>query len=414
MSGVCPAGGPDDPLVRSLLSVVDCNSQMLVRGGYDSLFQSSSAFGGVLTAAMTLYVALVGYQLLLGRSQLNITDFALTAVKLGAVIALSTQWGTYQTLVYHFLFYGPQEAANVVLRGFGAHGAGYTGDVFDGLQRAFVDLTSFSPATPPGVANPIGGILNPGANGALSTLLSRAGFDALLLQLSAVMLLVSSLGALLAAKIVLAMLLALGPVFIAMMLFDSTRGVFEGWLRACLGFAFVPLAVTLMLSVALTMLEPSLNQIEAMRQSATYIPGVAFGVIVLVVVFGCVALGIVGAAMAISMGLKLPGRRPARVGAAASSAVVVRAGADQATQPRATRTAAAVGAQQLRDSVMFDRAFAAPATLSASERRATISTSSERIAPTAPVAGRLGQSGRRPANPRVARSGARSGAGSQT
>jgi type IV secretion system protein VirB6 len=408
MSGVCPAGGPDDPLVHSLLSVVDCNSQMLVRGGYESLFQPSGAFGGVLTAAMTLYVALIGYQLLLGRSQLNITEFALTAVKLGAVIALSTQWGTYQTLVYHFLFYGPQEAANAVLRGFGAHGAGYTGDVFDGLQRAFVDLTSFSPATPPGVPNPVGGVVNPGTNGTLSTLLSRAGFDALLLQLSAVMLLVSSLGALLAAKIVLAMLLALGPAFIAMMLFDSTRGVFEGWLRACIGFAFVPLAVTLMLSVALTMLEPSLDQIETMRESATYVPGVAFGVMVLVVVFACVALGLVGAALAISTGLKLPGRRPASTRDATAPAVIVRATTDQAGLARATRSAAAVGAQQLRDSVLFDRAPTAAFTPAASDRRTTISTSIERIASTAPIAGRLGQSSRRAGSPRRTRSGARS------
>ena len=60
MAGVCPAPDPSDPLVRSLLGVVDCNVQELVRGGYDALFQPSGAFPQVLTVLLTLYVAFVG------------------------------------------------------------------------------------------------------------------------------------------------------------------------------------------------------------------------------------------------------------------------------------------------------------------------------------------------------------------
>ncbi|HZK99723.1 MAG TPA: type IV secretion system protein, partial [Caulobacteraceae bacterium] len=367
MSDACPAPGPDDPLVRSLLGAVDCNVQELVRGGYDALFQPSGAFAGVLTVLLTLYVALIGYQLLLGRSQLNITDFALTAVKLGAIVALATQWGAYQSLVYHFLFYGPQQIADVIVHDFRARGSTFTGDVFDGLQRAFADLTSFSPATPPGAPAPIasvGGPLGPGGTagtGALSTLLSKAGFDSLLLLFSAVVLLVSSLGVLLASKIVLGMLLATGPIFIAMLLFDATRGVFEGWLRACLAFAFAPLAVTLMLGVAMTLLEPWLQQIETMRETSTYLPGVAFGVMVLVMVFAGVAIGIVAAAAAIATGLKLPGRRvaaPSMRGAAAATTVVHNAFALPA---RANRTAAAVTAQERREALLFAPAPAAAA-----------------------------------------------------
>ena len=49
MPAACPAPGPDDPLVRSLLAVVDCNSQQLVRRGYAALFESTGnlvAIGG--------------------------------------------------------------------------------------------------------------------------------------------------------------------------------------------------------------------------------------------------------------------------------------------------------------------------------------------------------------------------------
>ncbi len=166
MDGVCPTYGPGDPLVRGLLGVVDCNVQELIASGYGALFDPRGAVAAVLTVMLTLYVAVVGYRLILGRSPLNVTDLTLTVVKLGVVLALTTQWGVYQHVVYHLLFYGPQQLADLVLHSFSAPGSAYGGDVFDGLQRAFVDLTSFSPATPPGAA---------AAGGMLSTLLNKAG-----------------------------------------------------------------------------------------------------------------------------------------------------------------------------------------------------------------------------------------------
>lgn len=402
MSGACPAPGPEDPLVHSLIGVVDCNVQQLIRGGYGSLFQSSGVFSTLLTGLMALYVALIGYQLLLGRSQLNITEFALTAVKLGAVVALATQWGAYQQFVYHFLFYGPQQIANVILHGFSVRGPAYSGDVFDGLQRAFVDLTSFSPATPAGA----GATATPGGGGPLSTLLSKSGFDSLLLLLSAVILLVSSLGVLLASKLVLGILLATGPIFIAMLLFNSTRGVFEGWLRASLAFAFAPLAVTLMLGVALTMLEPTLRQVEIMRDSNTYLPGVAFSAMILVLVFAGVSMGMIIAAGVIAGGLKLPGAAMGRRSEPSAAAAMILARNDLTPAPRATRTASAVTAQARRDAVLLSSAMMGAG---GSERRTRPSTLIERgAARESAISNRLGQTPRRGANPRAARSGARS------
>ena len=62
----------------------------------------------------------------------------------------------------------------------------------------------------------------------------------------------STLGLVLTAKVVLALLLALGPVFAALLLFEQTRGMFDGWLRAAFAFAFIPLFTTLALMVQLT------------------------------------------------------------------------------------------------------------------------------------------------------------------
>ena len=143
MAGACPAPGPEDPLVRSLLGVVDCNVRELVHAGYMAIFQPTSALSGLLTALLTIYVAIIGYRLLIGRSQLTVSDFALNAVKLGAVIALATQWDTYQTLVYGFLFQGPQQLAGTMLGAVQPDSSIFHGDVFDGLQIAFDDLSGF-------------------------------------------------------------------------------------------------------------------------------------------------------------------------------------------------------------------------------------------------------------------------------
>ncbi len=433
MADACPVPGPDDPLVQSLLYSTDCHVQGLVRSGYGSLFEGSGAFGGVLTALLTVWVALIGYRLLLGRSQLSIGEFALTAVKLGAVVALATQWGTYQAVVYHVLFDGPQQIAGVIMHGLSANGVAGGGDVFEGLQRAFDDLTAFSPAAPPGSAaaaanaavppaSALGGVAPAaavpaaGAAGAAGTagqgLLSKGGFDSLLLLFSAVALLLSTLGVLLMAKIVLGLLLALGPIFIACLLFESTRGVFEGWLRASLGFAFAPLATTVLMGISLTLLDPYLLQIEDMRDQHTYVPGVAFGVTVLVLVFAAVAAGMLLAAGVVAGGFKLPAVRRAT---AAPGAAAAAPAAAPATLGRAERAANAVSAQAMRDQATFARSGARPGAAAAAlsggadRRTSTETLTIDRGAP-APVTveTRLGQAPRRQASPRAARSSARS------
>ncbi len=419
MAGACPVPGPDDPLVRGLLGVVDCNVQSIVQTGYGALFQPGGAFVEVLTVLMTIYVALIGFRLLLGRAPLNVGDLALTAVKLGAVLALATQWETYQTLVYHLLFYGPEQIAGVILHDLRGNGSVVGDNVFDGLQRAFTDMTAFSPATPagaPAVVAPVAGALAPNVAGAgqLPALLSKSGFDSLLLLGSAVVLLLSSLGVLLASKIVLAILLALGPIFIATLLFESTQGIFQGWLKASLAFAFAPLAVTLTLGLALTLLDPSLQQLETMRSDSIYLPGVAFAVTVLVCVFAGVSFGLAAAGGVIAAGFKPPRLRGTPGANSASQSLVV-GPAEMAAQPRAVRIASAAAAQARRDAAVAppSAGMLAAAVGAGADRRTTVTTLADRAATMqTPVDVRLGQQSRRSSSPRTGRSGPRSHVGS--
>jgi type IV secretion system protein VirB6 len=406
MAAACPIPGPEDPVVPSLLAVVDCNVQGLVRAGYGSLFASSGPFSVLLTSLLTIFVAVIGYRLLLGRSQLRITDFALTVVKLGVVLALATRWEAYQTLVYDFLFDGPAQLAGTMLSAVQPEGSVFRGDVFTGLQRALDALNVFAT----GYSRQVPTTTSP--------LLGGPSFGAMALTLSSGVLLLSSLGVLLAAKIVLGLLLAVGPVFIMMLLFDSTRGLFEGWLRACLAFAFAPLASTLLLGVALTMLEPPLVQMAELRTQNAYPLGPVYSVLTLVLVFAGVSLGFLVAGGMIASGLRLPRGRGEAAGAdvqasaAASEPAVV-------SQPRAVRIAAAAAAMERRDTVLLGGGGRNAALLQGGgggldaggyDRRTNIAAAStvERGREGRAPETRLGQAPRRTARPRPHRAGARS------
>lgn len=400
MAGACPVPGPDDPLVRSLITVVDCNVQGLVHSGYSTLFEPNSAFSAVLTALMTLYVAFIGISLLLGRTQLSVGDLVLTVVKLAAVLALATQWSTYQTVVYQFLFQGPQQLATAMLQGVQGGRSLTQGQVFDGLQAAFDQLTEAAAAyakSAPVSASPLAG---------------GASSGAMLLTASAGTLLLSSLGVLLAAKVVLGLLLAVGPVFIALLLFDSTRGLFEGWLRASLAFAFAPLAATLLLGVALMMLEPTLAQLADLRTTGRLPIGPVYSVLILVLVFAGVSLGLLIAGGMIASGFRLPSRAQVAGAAEPGAQGASAAAAATWTQPRAVRIAAAASALERREAVTLAGAPAFTPTAAVSDRR-TASAAVSAVVERGPridatlAETRLGQGARRSAGPRTSRASRR-------
>ncbi len=394
MAQLCPSPGPDDPLVRSLLGVVDCNVEGLVRGGYAALFEPSSAFAGVLTTLLTLFVAVLGYRLLLGRDSLRVGDLAVTAVKIGVVLALTTGWATYQTVVYDFLFRGPAELAGVMLAEVQPEGSLFRGDVFDGLQAVFDALNAFAKA--------FGGGLN--GQAAVGAAAGGGSFGAQALIASAMILLLSSLGVLLATKIVLGLLLAIGPIFIALLLFESTRGLFEGWLRAAIAFAFAPLASTVILGVALTVLEPSLLRLRDQVAAGDFSLNAVYAVLILVLVFAAVSLGALVAGGVVALGLRLPAPRVAAT-AGEAGAPAPAAEALPATPSRAARLAATAAAMDRREAGRQGSGATA-----AEDRRTSITLAerggrSDRAAAagfSSPV--RLGQSPRRGASPKARRS----------
>lgn len=379
MIGRCAAPPDDLGLVKSLLFTVDCNIREGVQGGYNAFFGPGSTLAAVLTVLMTLYVALLGFRLLTGRTDLRVADLPMIAIKLGAVVVLTTSWATYQTLVFDLLFDAPAEFANEMLaavpiqQGVGAGSA----DIYARLQRTFDALTqaasALAVASDDGGSGPAGAGLRdgqivlqatPGTDPAAlqniapiiqmrSALQGGPAFGATALWLSAVTLLVSTLGIIILAKLMLGLLLALGPVFVGLLLFDTTKGFFEGWLRTALGFALVPLATIIFMAGMLASIEPSLAGLAEARAEQRYDIEPVLTIMVIVLTFTAVFASVLGMCTRLVAGFRLPDTAPRPPEPAPYAArpdpreaVALALAAGQQPMNRAERLAATLGAAE--------------------------------------------------------------------
>ena len=63
-------------------------------------------------------------------------------------------------------------------------------------------------------------------------------------------------------KLAVAILLAVGPIFVLLLIFVNTKSLFEGWLRTLLNYAIVPIFVYALLALILMLIEQPLRILE--------------------------------------------------------------------------------------------------------------------------------------------------------
>ncbi len=285
----CPAP-PEAGMVGGVLETVDCHIRVLVHDTYRNLVGPDTLFSTAFTGLLTIYIALIGYQLLFGRGGMRVTELPFAALKIGLILAFLTSWAAYQTLIFNLLFDGPAEIMKMFVGPLAAQGSTFDGDVMGGVQQTFEDLS--------GAAGVYGGMASPTANLLQGGPMLGSG----LLWLTSIALLLLTLGIIIATKIVLAFLLAIGPIFIGMLLFDQTRGLFEGWMRATFSFAMAPLAVNVFGAVMLMILQPFLKLLLENAAEQKFDMGPVITIAIVVTVFVMVMIFGLGAVAAIGRG----------------------------------------------------------------------------------------------------------------
>lgn len=291
---VCPALPAGAGFISSVTSYIDCQAQVLGSGAWQALAAPGSTLTVVLTGFLTIFIALVGYNLLLGRT-MTVRSGTLAFVKIGAVFALATSWPAYRTLVYDLVTDGPSQLVAEIGPQSGAIGS-------DGTLLQRLDLTdqALAQLSILGVGNA------PAGSYAQVPPPPFGGFDAFALGGSRILFLLTAIAGLSLVRIVTGLMLALGPFFIAFLMFDSTRSLFEGWVRVLAGAALAAIGVAITLGLELGMMEPWLSNILARRMAGEALPTVATELFVLTCLFTIVVAAALIACARVARAFRLP------------------------------------------------------------------------------------------------------------
>ncbi|MEM8724580.1 MAG: type IV secretion system protein [Pseudomonadota bacterium] len=218
--------------VASALTAVDCIASQMSEQAFGRIFGTDGQLAVVLTTLLIFYVAFFGISLMLGRSNLSVRALLPKMMTLGLVLTFATSFAAFSTIFYNLFVKGPDQIAGVITGTGGS--ATYTfaqklDVVFLAVQQAStgqVDIAAFSP---PGM-----------------------------MWLGAMLLLLGTVGLLVTARIGLALLLAVGPIFVVLALFNGTRGLFTGWLKGVVMLSLAPLFAVLGGSIMLELAVPIL------------------------------------------------------------------------------------------------------------------------------------------------------------
>ena len=224
--------------VSAALTAVDCIAGNVSEQAFNRLFGDDGQLTVALTILLVIYVAGFGISLMLGRSNISVRALLPKMITLGLVVGFATSFVAFSSFFYNVFIGGPDQIAGILT---GTRGESATlvfaqklDVVFQAIQQASGDTSNISAFSPPGM-----------------------------MWLGAMLLLLGTVGLLVTARIALALLLAVGPIFVVLALFDGTRGLFTGWLKGLTMMALAPLFAVLGGSIMLEMSVPVLAALVA-------------------------------------------------------------------------------------------------------------------------------------------------------
>ncbi len=296
---ICAA--PSEGMIAPLLNQVDCQIASYVETTYATLFGPFGFLEPVLTGALTIYIGFYGFQLIMGRGGLSLSGLAPKILLIGLVLAFATRWGAYQAIFLNLFYGGADEIAAMML------GGGHD-SVFIRLDAVLKEIIR--------LANEwnLGAINQPDGFGAAAaqqqatrepTLPKSAG-AVNLLWFSAITLALSTAGVLIIAKILLGVLLAVGPLLILAALFSGTRGLFEGWLKTLMLYALVAAFATALAGGLMQLAEPMVIEISDMRRSGLADPQPVFVLAVTAFIFALLMGQVLRMCGRLTSGWRLP------------------------------------------------------------------------------------------------------------
>jgi len=213
---------------------------------------------GPLTAAVTIYIVLYGYLVLRGSVSEPVLEFVFRAIKLAIIVLLVKNAGEYQKYVTNVFFdFLPREVSQAL-----NSGTTPSASTFDGLldkgQASATDIWSRA-SWPVDIVTGVGGMM-----------------------VIVVSFLVAGLGYVVSlyARLALAIVLAIGPIFVAFAMFQSTRRFTEAWIGQLANFVVLQVLVVAVGSLLISCIDSTFTAIDGysdvlMRPTALCAIGIA-------------------------------------------------------------------------------------------------------------------------------------------
>lgn len=214
--------------ISGTLQTVDAVIGNFVQTGYTNLVQNNMT---VITLMFVVYVAFFGYRALTHSISMDIYSVMRHLILMVIIYSLITDWNFFNLFFYNIFTNEPELIAQTMVNG-------GTASVQNALDSIFLQ-----------------------GMGVASQYLHNASFHnfglyicATLVFLATALFCLSALGLFIYAKMAMAIMLFIAPLFFCFALWKPMRGFFERWVQALMNYALVPIMTTaiLMLGEAIT------------------------------------------------------------------------------------------------------------------------------------------------------------------
>lgn len=229
--------------ILDTLNTVDAVIGNFVNTAYTHFVQANA---GMITLLFTVYVMFLGYQFLNHNHHFNLSTVTRHMVVMVCVYGMIMNWQLYQLFVYNVFTNEPGNIAQVLVSSTGKFNAG--GNIFDALDGIYTAVINAT----------MGFFGQVGFSATGITFL----FYGILVFLIGSLLCVFALLLFIYAKMMMAVALALGPIFIIFILWESTKGMFTSWLRTLITLAMIPVVTSAILVLMLSVINVTLPNVN--------------------------------------------------------------------------------------------------------------------------------------------------------
>jgi type IV secretion system protein VirB6 len=272
-----PPTGPG--FLSATLAHLDCQAQNIGEAGYQALASPGSPVSLALTSLLAIFVAIIGLRFLTGRP-LGVDEWIAGALKIGIVLAFAASWPAYRTVVYDVVLKGPAEISGSIGRASALPGSdGGLAARLEGVDNGIMALVvAGSGRLDLSSRRPEGSVAPPVA-------------DDTALGLGKTLFVSSIIGSFGLLRLAGGLLLALAPLFAGLLLFEGARFLFFGWLRSLIAISIGSIGIAIIVGVQLTIIEPWLSQILALRAARITTLSAPFELLALTSAFMLAMLG---------------------------------------------------------------------------------------------------------------------------